>query len=90
MPTIKFWVDGIETTDQVLTGAQIAELARKEELSRSLTKWVEKVAGAAAALSGLIGILNGNRSFRHRWDFIAIALAGLALAVRFVTSGRPG
>jgi hypothetical protein len=91
MPTIKFWVDGIETTDQtegrLLTGAERVELARKLELSTWI-KLVEKLAGVAAALCVLIGTLCSNRSLGHRWGFAGIALTGLAIAVRFVLNRR--
>jgi hypothetical protein len=91
VPAIKFWVDGIETVDESdarpLGDAEKAERERQEHVSKWL-KLLERVAGAAAALSAVIGFFGGDRVLRHRWDWIAIACGGLALAARFVASRR--
>ena len=91
MPTIKFWIDGMETVDgteeRPLTDAERAEIARKDDLS----KWrmlVEKAAGAAAVLSAGIGIFGGDKSLRHRCDWIAVAFGVIAMAVKFVAGRR--
>jgi hypothetical protein len=89
MPQIKFWVNGIATTassEALLTDAGRAEVERKE----ALTKWsklVERAALAAAVLSAFGGIF-ADKPLRHRFDFIAIALGALAMALKFVNSHR--
>jgi hypothetical protein len=90
MPKIKFWVNGIETLDYSeapLSDAERAEVERKEELAR-WTKLVEKAAAAAAVLSAFLGVFVGDKNLRHRCDLIAVALGGIAIAVRFIADRR--
>ena len=92
MPGIKLWTDGIETVDhgheRPLGDAEKAELERQAQVSKWL-KLVERVAGAAAALSYCIGLFGGNRVLRHKWDCVAIACSLLAVAAKFVAKRLP-
>ena len=91
MPGIKFWTDGLETVDESderpLTGAERAELERKEHLSK-WPKLVERVACAAAALSGFIGFLADDRVLRLGCAWASLACLGLAWAASFVAKRR--
>jgi hypothetical protein len=89
VPAIKFWVDGLETVDESdarpLTGAEQAELERQEHVSKWV-KRVERLTGAAAALSACMALFAGNRVIRHRYDLAVVACVLLALAARFLAS----
>jgi hypothetical protein len=71
-----------------LGDAEKAELDRQEHVS----KWVkrmERLTGAAAALSACMALFAGNRAIRHRYDLAVVACGGLALAARFIADRRP-
>ena len=89
MPSIKFWVDGLETVDAAderpLGDAEKAELDRHRQVSKRL-KLLERVAGAAAALGACMALFAGNRVIRHKYDLVVVACGGLALAARFIAN----
>jgi len=89
VPTIKFWVDGTVygSAERPLTDAEKAEIVQQEHLS----KWgrvFAQMAWAASVSNALIGIFGGSRTIRHRCDWIAVGLGGLALTIKYVMGRR--